>query len=195
MFSGNGAWTKLKLEVDAVRARLVDAELQPNPSMCRLLVLGEDHRIASHPGVDPLALCRALWRTYGCGRREGGSTIAMQLVRVLTGRFERSWRRKADEMVLAVLLTRHVPRGEIPALYLSVGYYGWRMNGFDQACRRLRIDPERCSLRESAMLVARLKYPQPRKCSSERRLQIAGRSEYLMERFEDHGGRNQTLRD
>ena len=52
--------------------------------------------------------------------------MAMQLVRVLTGRFERSWRRKIDEMVLAVLLTRHVPSNELPALYLSVGYYGFR---------------------------------------------------------------------
>ena len=89
--------------------------------MCRLLVVGEDHRITRHPGVDPLALCRAAWRTYFRGRREGGSTVAMQLVRLLTGRFERSWQRKAAEMILAMLMTRHVPSDELPALYLSVG--------------------------------------------------------------------------
>lgn len=154
--------------------------------MCRLLVLGEDHRIAFHPGVDPLALCRAAWRTFVRGRREGGSTIAMQLVRVLTGRFERSWRRKAQEIVFAVLVTRHVPPEELPALYLSVAYYGWRMNGFSQACRRLGLDPGTCSLRESAMLVARLKYPEPRVCSPARRLQITRRAEYLMMRFNGH---------
>ena len=151
--------------------------------MCRLLILGEDHRLAWHPGVDPLALCRAAWRTYGRGRREGGSTVAMQLVRVLTGRFGRSWRRKADEMALAILVTRHVPRAELPALYLSVGYYGWRMNGLAQACRRLAIDPACCTLHESAMLVARLKYPQPRDCSAARWQQIANRSKYLMMRY------------
>lgn len=190
MLVGSGGWTRLRPEVDAARARLAAAELRPNRTMCGLLVLGEDHRIARHPGVDPLALCRALWRTYACGRREGGSTVAMQLVRVLTGRFERSWRRKANEMVLAIRLTRHVPNGELPALYLSVGYYGWRMNGFVQACRRLRIDPGCCSLRESATLVARLKYPEPRKCSTERHLQMAKRSEYLMGRFKNHGRRS-----
>ena len=114
----------------------------------------------------------------------------MQLVRVLTGRIERSWRRKANEMILAIHLTGHVPNSELPALYLSVGYYGSRMNGFAQACRRLRIDPESCSLRESAMLVARLKYPEPRKFSTVRNLQIAERSEYLMKRLRDHGERN-----
>ena len=190
MFVCNGSWIKLRFEVDAARARLASAELRPNRNMCRLLVLGEDHRIANHPGVDLLALCRALWHTYACGRREGGSTIAMQLVRVLTGRFERNWRRKANEIILAIRLTHHVPNGELPVLYLSVGYYGWRMNGFIQACRKLCIDPESCSLLESAMLVARLKYPEPKKCSTERSLQITKRSEYLMERLRDYDQRN-----
>ena len=90
-------------------------------------------------------------------------------------------------MVLAVLVTRHVSSGELPALYLSIAYYGWRMNGFFQACRRLQIDPGTCSLRESAMLVARLKYPEPRVCSTRRRLQITRRAEYMMMRFNDHG--------
>ena len=151
------------------------------------------HRIAfhpGHPGVDPLALCRAAWRTYGCGRREGGSTVAMQLVRVLTGRFERSWRRKADEIVLAMLVTRHVPSDELLALYLSVGYYGSGMNGFVQACRRLGIDPVSCSLQEAASMIARLKYPEPRICTAGRRLQIAQRSEYLMARLKEHGRQN-----
>ena len=184
---GRGKWTGLRHKVDAVRARLATAEVRPNGSMCRLLVVGEDHRIALHPGVDPLALCRAAWRTYGCGRREGGSTVAMQLVRVLTGQFERSWRRKADEIVLAMLVTRHVPSDELPALYLSVGYYGWGMNGFAQACRRLCIDPVSCSLQESASVIARLKYPEPKSCTAGRRLQIARRSEYLMARLDEHG--------
>ena len=184
---GGRTWAILSRNVDVAMARLPFANARPNPSMCRLLVLGEDHRIALHPGVDPLALCRAGWRTFVRGRREGGSTIAMQLVRVLTGRFERSWRRKVHEMVLAVLVTRHVPRAELPALYLSVAYFGWRMNGLSQACRRLRIDPTTCYLRESAMLVARLKYPEPRVCSPARRLQITRRAEYLMMRFNGHG--------
>lgn len=184
---GGGNWAALRPLVDAARTRAAGAEHQPSYGMCRLLVLGEDHRIARHPGVDPFALCRALWRTYARGRREGGSTVAMQLVRVLTGRFERSWRRKASEIVLAIRLTRYLPPGELPALYLSVGYYGWRMSGFVEACQRLSIDPRRCSLREAAMLVARLKYPEPRVCSARRRSLILKRSEYLMGRLKNHG--------
>lgn len=184
--SGSPNWAGtsegLRAAIDAVRAELGVADLQPNRQMRELLVAGEDHRIALHPGVDPLALCRAAWRTYGRGRLEGGSTVAMQLVRVLTGRFENSWRRKAREVALAVVATRYVHWSELASLYLMVGYYGWQMNGFRQACARLGIDPKRCSLRDSAMLVARLKYPQPRRCSKARQAQIAGRGEYLIAR-------------
>lgn len=186
IFVGSDAWPDLKADVDAARARLVTAAYRPNRDMCRLLVLGEDHRITRHPGVDPLALCRAIWRTYVRNRQEGGSTIAMQIVRVLTGRYERNWRRKAREMVLAIRLTQHVPSDELPPLYLSIAYYGWRMNGFGQACRRLRIDPNACSRRDSAMLVARIKYPEPRICSPGRSRQIKNRAEYLLERMKSH---------
>ena len=182
-----GSGEAVRLAIDAVRAEFEVADLRPNRQMCELLVAGEDHRIALHPGVDPLALCRAAWRTYGRGRVEGGSTVAMQLVRVLTGRFENSWRRKMREMVLAVVATRCAHWSELTSLYLLVGYYGWRMNGFGQACERLEIDPRTCSLRESAMLVARLKYPQPRHCSAVRWAQIVRRGEYLMGRLRSDG--------
>ena len=176
-------WTALRGELDLARRELSSGAVRPNRAMCRLLVLGEDHRIGWHPGVDPLALCRAAWRRWVLGRREGGSTVAMQLTRVLTGRLERTLRRKVQEIGLAMLVTRYVPLGELPALYLSVAYYGWRMNGFGDACRRLNIDPGRCTLGESAMVVARLKYPQPKVCSARRWDQIGRRADYLIGRL------------
>ena len=52
----------------------------------------------------------------------------MQFVRTVTGRYDRTWRRKLLEMTLAVRSTRHIGRDRLPALYLWVAYYGWRMN-------------------------------------------------------------------
>lgn len=181
-------WTALRKSIDTARRELSVGGLHANDAMCRLLVVGEDRRLGIHPGVDPLALCRALWRTYGCGCREGGSTLAMQLARVLTGRYERTWRRKVDEMGLALLVTGHVPLSELPPLYLSVAYFGSRMNGLAQACSRLGIDPERCTLRDSALLVARLKYPQPKVCPPQRWAQISHRADYLIARLEREEG-------
>ena len=157
--------------------------------MCRLLIAGEDHRFDGHPGVDAVALCRAVWKTYFRGTRQGGSTIAMQLVRTLTGRYERTVPRKIREIVLAVRLTRHVPRERIPLLYLWCAHYGWRMNGFREACARTGLDPETAGLDAEAELVARLKYPQPKDPSPERMEAIRRRGLHLIRLLEKGGPR------
>lgn len=158
--------------------------LRPNRLMCDLAMVGEDRRLHYHPGVDPLALCRAAWRTYVCGRVEGGSTIAMQLVRTLTGRYERTFLRKAQEAALAIRLTRYLPRDELAGLYLWVAYYGWNMNNFRQACRRLGVDPASRDVCSAAWLVACLKYPQPKRMSGSRRQKIERRCTYLLRRLD-----------
>lgn len=135
---------------------------KPNPEMCRFLVLGEDHRIKSHIGVDPIALGRSAWKTFLCGKTQGGSTIAMQLVRTITGRYQRTAWRKYSEIELAIRLTRTFDLADLTRVYLWLAYYGWGMHGFQEACAALSLCPEGASEMEAAMLVARLKYPQPK---------------------------------
>ena len=89
-----------------------------------LLISAEDHRFFSHAGIDFVAVCRALYRGIILGRKEGASTIEMQLVRVLTGRYERTLSRKLREAALATLLARAVPKSDLPALYIHVAYFG-----------------------------------------------------------------------
>ena len=180
----NDDWTELKKEVDLVlREYYRHRAARPSAQMCTLLVLGEDHRFRYHPGFDPVALCRATWRTYVCHRREGGSTIAMQLVRVLTGRYDATILRKTREIALAVRLTRYIPKQDLPGLYLLVAYYGWGMSNFLQACNRLEINPISPDLYSAAQLVARLKYPQPRQASATRLNRIEQRCDYLLARY------------
>lgn len=177
-------WMQLKKEVDRIwRDYSCHPKDQPNPQMCRLLILGEDHRFRYHPGFDPIALCRAAWRTTLCGRKEGGSTIAMQLVRVLTRRYDANILRKTREIALAVRLTQYVPRRYLPGLYLWVAYYGWRMNNLLEACNRMEINPTSADIYSAAKLVARLKYPEPRLASAERLNTIEQRCAYLLARY------------
>lgn len=177
-------WKKLKSTIDRVRsAYYKNTDLHPTATMCALLILGEDHRFERHSGVDAIALCRAAWKTYLCGCREGGSTIAMQLVRTLTGRYEKTLARKAIEIQLALRLSKYIPKKELPPLYLWVAYYGWRMNSLVQACNRLGLNPASATLVDAAKLVARLKYPQPRILSRERSRQIEQRCHYLVRRY------------
>ena len=174
-------WKALRRKIERIVSEMESSGFpKPTQKMCQFLVAGEDHRFQIHPGVDPIALCRALWKTVFYGRRQGGSTIAMQLVRTVTKRRDRTYRRKLLEIVLAVRLTQHFGRGRLPPLYLWIAHYGWRMNNFHEACLRIGIDPLLASDLDAAMLVARLKYPEPRTLHRERMWRLQRRAAHLM---------------
>jgi membrane carboxypeptidase/penicillin-binding protein PbpC len=158
----------------------------PSTLAQQLLISGEDRRFFSHGGVDLIAICRAFWRGTVFRKREGASTIEMQVIRVVGGRFERTLRRKLREMALATLVTRVIPKEFLPAVYLRIGYYGWRMNGFESACLQLGIGGRQMSKVETAELVARLKYPQPRVTPPERARQIKARAHHLLRLHSKH---------
>jgi len=174
-------WESLRpLLLGLHQGHMRDASGTPPWIMQALLISGEDHRFFDHAGIDFIAVCRAIWRGYVLGHREGASTIEMQLVRVLTGRFERTLIRKIRESGLATLLASAVPKHEIPVLYLRVAYYGAGMGNFSSACKRLSLEPLNMSSCQAARLVARLKYPEPAQISEVRRAQLAQRTEHLL---------------
>ena len=145
-------------------------------SLIRLLVVAEDRRFWKHYGVDVLAIVRALFHMALYRELQGASTIDQQLVRTLTGYRKLSLRRKVREMVLACVIGTFMPKREIATMYLCCAYYGWRMNSLNQACRRLRFDAKTLTLSESANLVARLKYPEPKMATAARRSLIERRA-------------------
>ncbi len=151
-----------------------------------LLVSGEDHRHGRHCGFDLYAICRATWKRVTWQSREGASTIEQQIVRVITKRFEVTVRRKVREILLAALVAESFPKALLPSVYLRVGYYGWRMDGYSQACNSLGLHPKYLSLGQAASLVARLKYPQPRVMPGHRVDQIRCRSQHLLALYQYH---------
>tara|TARA_R110001599_G_C12003513_1_gene637295 strand:- start:6 stop:611 length:606 start_codon:yes stop_codon:yes gene_type:complete len=173
-------WLLIKRQVAHIQIEV--ESLVISPALVTMLIAAEDHRFGRHPGVDLVSICRAAWRTLFCGRREGASTIAMQLVRVLTGRYERTLKRKLVEMCLAVRLTKYVKQADIPKLYLFVAYFGWRMNGLAQASRRLNIDLLAMTEFEAASIVARLKCPEPQKYDQIRLGKIRARTKHILSR-------------
>lgn len=180
-------WDMVRSRLDAVCVMIARTpDCTPPLVAQRLLVSGEDHRHACHPGFDLIAIGRACWRRFRFGTHEGGSTIEQQIVRVLTGRYERTVARKLREIALAALVARRYAKNRLPAAYLWIGYYGWRMNGYLEACRRLGLSPQSLSPEEAARLVARLKYPQPRKASARRVTQIERRTNHLRALYQKH---------
>ena len=178
-------WIAVQRHLRHVKLKLEKAKESERPpcTLKMMLVSGEDHRFFSHCGVDPIAVCRAIWRTTVCGQCEGASTIEMQLIRVLTAQYQRNIVRKCREVLLAVLLSKTVPKTDIASFYLYVAYYGSELQGFSRAAKRLHILPNAMSLREAASLAARLKYPEPQDMSDRRRNQIEVRADYLISRY------------
>src|SRR2546427_12721630 len=84
-------WCALKQHIDmACGLYIDDHKNRPSVLAEELLVCGEDHRFFRHGGIDTIAVCRAVWRGLVLLRPEGASTIEMQIVRVMSGRFERT---------------------------------------------------------------------------------------------------------
>lgn len=174
-------WNQLVKSIDKLRTEVSGTRISDN--LLELLVAGEDHRFWLHFGVDPIGLARAFWRTAFCNKREGGSTIAMQLVRTITKRYELSPRRKLKEIYLATRITLTFERKEILKLYLNVAYFGWNMHGLEQACKALRFDKSALTNYEAASIVARLKYPEPR-FNNHRKLKVIDlRANHIINRF------------
>lgn len=174
----NEDWLHLKQQLTHIQNETKNLAISPN--LVTMLIYAEDHRFSRHLGVDFIAICRASWRTLLCRRGEGASTIAMQLVRVLTGRYERTLSRKLLEIYLAMRLTKYIEKYDIPKLYLFVAYYGWRMNGLIQVSHRLNIELSTLSDYEAASVVARLKYPEPQKYNQNRYDKILARTKHIL---------------
>lgn len=117
------------------------------------LIQFEDRHFRWHPGVDPLALVRALWSNINQGHVvSGGSTITMQVVRMSRGKERTLWQ-KGAEAVLATRLEARLSKDEILALYASHAPFGGNVVGLDAAAWRYFGRPaDELSWAESATL-------------------------------------------
>lgn len=98
------------------------------------VVAVEDHRFKWHFGVDPIALCRALWTDIKAGSFvEGGSTISQQLAKNLLFTQEKKVERKIAEMFAAIRMEFCYTKQEILELYVNTAYFGSGYYGIYQA--------------------------------------------------------------
>src|SRR5206468_2134218 len=99
------------------------------------VLAAEDRRFYLHPGVDPAAIVRASVQNLRARRIvSGGSTISMQLARLLDPR-PRGVRAKTAQALLALRIELHLTKKEILAEYLSRAPMGNRIVGFEAASR------------------------------------------------------------
>lgn len=121
----------------------------------------EDRRFKWHVGVDPIAICRALWTDIRAGSFvEGGSTITQQLAKNLLFTQEKKVERKIAEIIAALELEFRYTKQEIFALYVNTAYFGSGHYGIRQASRGyFGKEPSELTDYEAAMLAGVLNAP------------------------------------
>ncbi len=145
--------------------RLATDVARVDPFFVNLLLDYEDKRFYQHAGIDPQAMIRALGQALWNGHVvSGGSTLTMQVARLLedsgTGRIEG----KLRQMRLAMALERRLTKDQILSLYLLLAPYGGNVEGMRAATLTyFGKEPHRLTPAEAALLVAIPQSPETRR--------------------------------
>jgi penicillin-binding protein 1C len=104
-----------------------------SPQLVEALLLHEDRHFYYHLGVNPIALARAASATYTGGARQGGSTLSMQLARLLYGLNTRTVSGKCRQILLAVGLELRYSKHDLLEAHLNLMPYGGNVQGVGAA--------------------------------------------------------------
>ncbi|MEJ2575407.1 MAG: penicillin-binding protein 1A [Gammaproteobacteria bacterium] len=118
------------------KRRLPVAYAEVPAAMVHAILAAEDDGFFSHPGVDFKGLLRAGVQLILTGeRRQGGSTITMQVARNFYLTREKTFTRKLNEIFLALRIEQDLTKEEILELYVNKIYLGHRAYGVGAAAR------------------------------------------------------------
>lgn len=137
------------------------------PYVPQALMAVEDKRFYHHFGIDVIGLIRAAYANYRASRVvQGGSTLTQQLAKnllICQGTFDindRSYKRKIQEVLLAIWLECKFTKDQILTLYLNRVYFGSGTYGVDAAARRyFNKSARNLTVFEAAVVAGLLKAP------------------------------------
>jgi penicillin-binding protein 2A len=121
----------------------------------------EDERFYEHGGFDIKGITRAFFSNLFAGSiTGGGSTITQQLTKNALLSPEKTYKRKIEELFLAVKIEKVYEKDEILQMYLNQVYFGSGSWGISQATRKyFNKDIDDISISEAATLAALLQAP------------------------------------
>jgi penicillin-binding protein 1C len=147
------------------RWRLAVDLAKVDPGFVSALLAYEDKRFYDHIGVDPWALLRAMGQAAWNGHViSGGSTLTMQVARLLEDSGTGQVDGKIRQIRVALALERRLSKDEILSLYLHLAPYGGNLEGIRAATLSyFGKEPRRLTPAESALLVAIPQSPESRR--------------------------------
>src|SRR3954468_14539011 len=131
------------------------------PQLKAAIIAAEDERFYQHPGIDYVGVLRAAYANLVAGgRRQGASTITMQVARNFFLSSEKTLTRKLYEALLAFKIEHSLNKEQILELYVNQIYLGQRAYGFGAASQTYFGKAlDQLSLAEIAMLAGLPKAP------------------------------------
>ncbi|MED1202402.1 transglycosylase domain-containing protein [Heyndrickxia acidicola] len=152
---GNVASRISSTQMDHVSIKEVPKNMQD------AIVAIEDHRFYQHHGFDIIGTTSALLKDITAGGvRAGGSTITQQLTKNALLTSQRTFKRKIEELFLAVEIEKHYTKSEILEMYLNQVYFGSGAWGIQNASRRyFGTDVQNIDLSEAATLAGLVNAP------------------------------------
>ncbi|MGN6585479.1 MAG: penicillin-binding protein 1C [Rhizobiaceae bacterium] len=164
-----GRW-RLKVSLDEV-----------DPKLVRMLIAYEDKHFYTHHGVDVPALFRAAAQWIRSGHIvSGGSTLTMQLARLIEPRSERTITAKLRQILRALQIERRLTKKQILEAYLTLAPYGGNLEGVRAASLAwFGKEPKRLSVAQAALLVALPQLPEKRRPDRNHADALAARNRVL----------------
>src|SRR3954466_10002198 len=131
------------------------------PQLKHAIIAAEDERFYQHPGIDYIGVLRAAYANLVAGgRRQGASTITMQVARNFFLSSEKTLTRKLYEALLAFKIEHSLNKEQILELYVNQIYLGQRAYGFGAASQTyFGKSLDQLNLGEIAMLAGLPKAP------------------------------------
>jgi penicillin-binding protein 1A len=142
------------------RRVLVDIKDVP-PALVNAIIAAEDERFYQHAGIDYMGVARAAYANLLTGgRRQGASTITMQVARNFFLSSEKTLTRKLYEVLLALKIEHSLTKDQILGLYVNQIYLGQRAYGFAAAAQTyFGKSLDQLAIGEAALLAALPKAP------------------------------------
>ncbi|SIO15167.1 penicillin-binding protein 1C [Vannielia litorea] len=163
------------------RWRLHATPADVDPRYVNMLLAYEDKRFRSHPGVDWRATLRAVAQAVWHGEVvSGGSTLTMQVARILEDGPTGQWEGKIRQVRLALAMERRLGKQAILELYLNRAPFGGNLEGVRAASLAyFGKEPRRLTPAEAALLVALPQSPERRRPDRANDAASAARSRVL----------------
>ncbi len=195
-YDRNGKLLRLTLSGDE-KYRFFSDYKEISPKLVEAFLKKEDQFFYYHPGVNPFALSRATYKTFFTdGRKQGASTITMQVVRLLYPESTKSVSGKFIQILQAVKLEALYSKEEILLAYLNWAPFGSNLEGVGAACFfYFNNTCEKLSSEQIELLVQVPQNPQKfTKLANEKKQNLSFHAPHFIEYLKQRGIESKSVR-